>query len=108
MKDVDTLSVITTAFFSVTLSTKDLVWKSTQNICSASLIELTTKVMLEETTNLYMEDKTIQTTQQTFNSFGKRTRKWLQNKTVEEENTKLHVLFHWTTLEKIVAIHNRN
>ena len=108
MKNVDTLSVIATAFFFVTLSTKDLVWKSTQNICSACLLELTTKVMLEETTNLYMEDKTIETTQQTFNSFGKRIRKRLQDKTVEEVKTKLHVLFYWKTLEKIVAIHNRN
>ena len=77
MKNIDTLSVTATAFFSVTLSTKDLVWESTQKICSACLLELTTKVMLEETTNLYMQGKTIETTQQTLNSFGKPIRKRL-------------------------------
>ena len=77
MKNVDTLSVIATAFFSVTLSTKDLVWKSIQN--------------------LYEEGKTIETTQQTFNSFGKRRRKWQQDKAVGEENTNFHIKFYWTT-----------
>ena len=64
--------------------------------------------MLEETTNFYIEGRTIETTQQTFKSFGKRIRKWLQDKTVEEGNTKLHVLFYWTTFEKNDAIQNRN
>ena len=53
--------------------------------------------MLEETTNLYEEDKTIETTQQTFNSFGKRIKNWQQDKAVEEENTNFHVNFYWTT-----------
>ena len=53
--------------------------------------------MLEETTNLYKEDKTFETKQQTYNSFGKRIRKRPQDKAVEDENTNLLVNFYWTT-----------
>ena len=53
--------------------------------------------MLEETTNIYKEDKTTETAQQTLNSFERGERKWQQDKAVEKQNTNLHAIFYWTT-----------